>query len=75
VGDGPFLDLQDPGVYCPRVLFVGVNGSDNPYCPYFRLAQLLENQGGFIGGDEAAFASLIPFFRVTSCAVNQPPCV
>ena len=34
-----------PGVHCPGVVFVGVNGSDNPNCQNCRLAQLPELSG------------------------------
>ena len=34
-----------PGVHCPRVVFVGVNGSDKPNCQNCRLAQLPESSG------------------------------
>ena len=34
-----------PGVHCPGVVFVGVNGSDNPNCQNCRLAQMPESSG------------------------------
>ena len=47
-----------PGVHCPGVVFVGVNGSDNPNCQNCRLAQLPELSGWLHWWKGAAFVSL-----------------
>jgi len=41
-------------VHCPGVVFVGVNGSDNPNCQNCRLAQLPECRGSFVAGNRLA---------------------
>ena len=58
VDQGLLLLCLHPGVHCPRVVFVGVNGSDNPNCQNCRLAQLPELSGWLHWWKGAAFVSL-----------------